>query len=296
MAITDRVMRFSAGFLALALLAGCSTYRGLSGDEDLAATDQEKKDRMALLGQMPWVPLSLSRESFVAAEQRLNKDVRVNMPREEFLKVMKLTPLGEGDNRGMMGDGWLADVSARNSFGGTEIEEYTFGYMESYRLRERFAVVLEKGRVARIVHSRWPESHRPPEPPAALTSASHTLEEENRLIRNFYRSHLQSRAAFERLVPYLRRVRNGWTSADLRLALGGSMYRLTNGYVYFQEGLLWDEGFLEQKDGPLPTVILPFGYRTADGKAHTLVIVRAEGGVVTAVFWRDKSAQGASSP
>ena len=114
------------------------------------------------------------------------------------------------------------------------------------------------------------------------------------MIRDFYRSRLQGRDAFERVLPHLRRIRPGWTSAELRLALGGSMFRLANGYVYFQEGLLWDQGFTEQTDGTVPVVILPFGYRTPDGKVHTQVIVRAEGGVVTAVFWQDRS--GASAP
>ncbi|MBI3025557.1 MAG: hypothetical protein HYY66_07780 [Candidatus Tectomicrobia bacterium] len=293
MAITDRAPKLAAWLLALVFLSGCGAYRGLSGEGSLAE-GREKPDRLALLGQMPWVPLSLSRESFVAAEQRLGKEVRVGMPRADFLSAMKLDPLGEGENQVVMGDGWMADISARNTVGGAEVEEYAFGYMESYRLKERFAVILEKGKVARIVRAGWAEDHSPPEPSAALTASSHTVEAENRMIRDFYRSRLQGREAFERLLPHLRRIRPGWTSVELRLALGGSMFRLANGYVYFQEGLLWDQGFTEQTDGTVPVVILPFGYRTPDGKAHTQVIVRAEGGVVTAVFWQDRS--GASAP
>ncbi|OGL59828.1 MAG: hypothetical protein A3J27_14420 [Candidatus Tectomicrobia bacterium RIFCSPLOWO2_12_FULL_69_37] len=293
MAITDRAPKLAAGFLSLLLLAGCGAYRSLSGDQNLAE-GQQKADRLAMLGQMPWVPLSLSRESFVAAEQRLSRDVKLGMPRADFLKAMKLTPLGEGDSQVVMGDGWMPDISARNTAGGAEIEEYAFGYMESYRLKERFAVVVEKGKVARIVRSGWPEGHSPPGPPAELTASSHTLEEENRMIRDFYRARLQGRDAFERIRPHLRRIRSGWTSAELRLALGGSMFRLSNGYVYFQESLLWDQGFTEQSSGGVSVVILPFGYRTADGRVHTQAIVRAEGGVVSAVFWQD--VPGASVP
>ena len=296
MAITDHAPKLAAGLLALVLLSGCGAYQGLlSGTENLADS-QEKADRFAMLGQMPWVPLSLSRESFIVAEQRLAKDVKVGMPRLDFLKAMKLNPLGEGDNQVVMGDGWIVDVSARNTVGGTEIEEYTFGYMESYRLKERFAVIVEKSKVARIVRSGWPEDHSPPEPPAALTASSHTIDAENKMIGDFYRARLQGRDAFDRILPHLRRVRSGWTSAELRLALGGSLFRLSNGYVFFQEGLLWDQGFTEQAGGNAPVVILPFGYRTPDGKVHTQVIVRAEGGVVTAVFWQDKSGSPAPPP
>jgi len=291
MAITDRTPRIAAGLLALVLLSGCGAYRALRGEENLAE-DPERADRFAMLGQMPWVPLSLSRESFVSAEKRVNESVRVAMPRADFLSAMKLTPLGEGDNQVVMGDGWISDFSARNSVGGAEVEEYAFGYMEAFRLRERFAVILERGRVARVVRSAWPESHNPPAPPAALTSQPRTLEEENRMVGDFYRARLQGREAFERILPHLRRVRAGWTSAELRLALGGSLYRLAHGYVYFQEGLLWDQGFSEQANGAV--LILPFGYRTPDGQAHTQLIVRAENGVVTAVFWNDRPAPGAS--
>lgn len=294
MAINGRVPKLAAGFLALVLLPGCGSLRSMSGDEDLAGTKEEAA-RLSRLRQLPWVPLSLARESFVVAEGRLNREVRAGMPRSEFLKAMKLNPLGEGDNQVVMGDGWFSDVSSKNTIGGVDIEEFVFGYMESYQLRERFAVIIEKDAVARIVRSAWPEGHGPPSLPAALTSTAHTLEAENRMIREFYRARLQSRAAFERLLPHLRRVRAGWTSAELRLALGGSLFRLSNGYVYFQEGLLWDDGFTEQTNGAVPVVILPFGYRTPDGKVNTEVIVRAEGGIVTAVFWQGKSATGAPS-
>ena len=247
-------------------------------------------------GRGAWVPLHLSRESFIAAEKRLNQDVRVGMSRGEFFQAMKLNPLAGGDGEAQLvaGEGWFSDISRRNRVGEVEIEEYSFGYFESYRLKERFAVILEKGAVARIVRSPWPDGYAPPQPPGALTASLVSLEEETRLIQAFYQERLQSRASFEQILPHLRRVRPGWTSAELRLALGGSLYRLSNGLVYFQEGLLWGNGFTETTNGPLPVVILPFGYRTSDGRVHTEVIVRAEGGFVTAVFWQEDARRGSS--
>ena len=115
MATHDAWTKLAAALAALALAAGCGSM--MKGDADLAEKGPEA-GRLALLGQMPWVPLSLSRESFIAAEQRLNKDVQVGMPRVEFLRAMKLSPLGEGDNQVVMGDGWISDFSARNSVGG----------------------------------------------------------------------------------------------------------------------------------------------------------------------------------
>ncbi|MEK6710487.1 MAG: hypothetical protein AABZ64_07905 [Nitrospinota bacterium] len=293
MATHDTWTKLAAALAALALAAGCGSM--MKGDADLAEKGPEA-GRLALLGQMPWVPLSLSRESFIAAEQRLNKDVQVGMPRAEFLRAMKLSPVGEGDNQLVMGDGWLTDISSRNTVGGSEIEEYPFGYMEKYQLKERFAVILEQNRVSRIVRSAWAEGHSGPQPPAELTSKAHPLAGENRMVAQFYRASLQSRSAFEQVLPHLKRIRPGWTSAEVRLALGGSMYRLSNGYVYLQEGLLWDQGFSEQSDGGSQIVILPFGYRSPDGQARTEVIVRAENGVVTAVFWQGQAAPASSSP
>ena len=39
----------------------------------------------------------------------------------------------------------------------------------------------------------------------------------------------------------------------------------------------------------LTVVILPFGYRDASGKPSVQVVVRAEGGIVTAVLWLAES-------
>ena len=101
-----------------------------------------------------------------------------------------------------------------------------------------------------------------------------------------YREKLQSKKSYLKILPQLKKIRIGWTSAEVRLALGGSIYRIPNGYTYFQEGLLWNDGFVRNNSGPLSVVIMPFGYRDEKGRPHKKVVVRAEGGLVTAVFWQ----------
>ncbi|MEE9275704.1 MAG: hypothetical protein V3V62_10390 [bacterium] len=263
------------------LLAGCASP-GPSAKKEKAGLEEEG------LILTDWVPLGLTSEAFAAANKRLRKEVHVGMPRREFLRKMELNPIPGTEWTGRMtsGEGWFSELSRKNMHRGLEMEEFPFGYYQGKRLKERFAVILRNRVVARIVRSPWSESRRPPSPPDALLSSPLPVKEENRLIGEFYRKRLQSRAAYERILPHLKRIRPGWTSADLRLALGGSLYRLSNGLVLFQEGLLWDHGFKERRKGASSTVLLPFGFRGRDGKVNIRVIVQAEDGLVTAVFWQ----------
>ena len=166
------------------------------------------------------------------------------------------------------------------------MEEFSFGYYKGYCLRERFAVILENGVVRRFARSPWSSEDDPPPPPERVFSRSVSVEEEAKLIGDHYRDKLQSQAAYKKILPQLKKIRPGWTSVEMRLALGGSLYQLPNGYLYFQEGLLWDSGFLQKRTGPLPVVIMPFGYRDGEGNLKKRVLLRAEGGLVTAVFWQ----------
>ncbi|MFC1491438.1 hypothetical protein ACFLQ0_02480 [Nitrospinota bacterium] len=269
--------------LAAIILAGC----GLGNKFD-ELKDKKKKSGKIFVAEMPWIPLGLTRESYIEAEKRLSKYVRVGMPRKDFIQLMKLKPvLGpEWSDRVTAGEGWFAELSRRNKYGNLVVEEFSFGYYKGYRLRERFAVILENGVVRRIARSPWTSEDDPPAPPARIFSRSISIEEEARLIRTYYREKLQSQDAYKKVFPQLKKIRPGWTSAEVRLTLGGSLYQLPNGYVYFQEALLWNDGFVRNDSGPLSIVIMPFGYRDDKGKLHKKVIVRSEGGLVTAVFWQ----------
>jgi hypothetical protein len=239
--------------------------------------------------------LGLSEESYLLAERRLSKLVRIGMSRKKFLEAMKLNPsLGpEWAGRITAGEGWFSELSRKNKFGKLDVEEFAFGYYKKNRLHEEFAVIVENGKVARISHSARSLQTSYPKLPLQLFSRSLTLKEETRIIESFYRKKLQTREAFEKLVPQLKRIRAGWTSAELRIALGGGIYRMPNGLAYLQKGLLWDDGFLENGDGANSIVILPFGYRDKSGKVHKKVIVRAESGLVTGVFWQSDALQDA---
>jgi len=276
-----------AGCTGLKMEPGTGANPGGGGRAKAGAKKQ-------LIGRKAWVPLNLSRESFEAAEKRLKLKVRLGMSRTEFFRVMQMNPgfTLEGAEHLTAGEGWFTQLARQNTFGGRSLEEYSFGYFHRFRLKERWAVILEDGAVTRIVASSWPESHGYSNLPDLVVNYRLSLGEETRILKEYYRVRLQTREAFERILPQLRKVRAGWTSAELRLALGGSLYRLQNGLVYLQEGLLWDEGFSQTGNGTSSVAILPFGYRTPDGRAHTSVIVRAEGGVVTAVFWQDGARNG----
>ncbi len=294
-------MKFQMKILTLAaiLLTGCTL-----GDviEDKARvylpseTNKEKgKSEPGLTEPAAWIPLGLSRESYRMAEKRLSGQVQIGMSRKEFLDAMRLNPvLGpEWAGRITAGEGWFSELSRKNKFGKLEVEEFVFGYYKKYRLHERFAVILENGKVDRIFRSGRSGSDGYPNLPSKVFSRSLSLEEETRLVESFYRKKLQAREAYEKIVPQLKRIRAGWTSAELRIALGGGLYRMPNGLVYLQKGLLWDDGFLENGNGTNSVVILPFGYRDKNGKVHKKVIVRAEGGLVTAVFWQSDAMQDA---
>jgi len=262
------------------LLTGCSLGRKSK------SLSTSKKSR-----EVPWTPLGLLRESYLVAEKRLNKFVRVGMPRKKFIEKMKLSPVlgAEWAGRVTAGEGWFAELSRKNQYGALLVEEFSFGYYKRFRLLERFSVVIENSVVRRIARSTWTSEDDPPPPPRSVFSGSLSVEQEMRLISSYYRTKLQTRKAYNKILPKLKKIRIGWTSSELRLALGGSLYRLPNGYMYFQEGFLWNDGFARNKSGPLPVVIMPFGYRDHKGNVHKKVIVRAEGGLVTAVFWQPES-------
>lgn len=294
-------MKLQVKILALAaiLLSGCTLGEVL---EDRARvilpSDQSKQlgEGDPALGEpTTWIPLGLSKESYLLAERRLSKLVQIGMSRKEFLEAMKLNPsLGaEWAGRITAGAGWFSELSRENKFGKLNVEEFAFGYYKKNRLHEEFAVIIENGKVARIFRSPGSLQTRYPNLPLRLFSRSLTLKEETRIIESFYRKKLQTREAFEKLIPQLKRIRAGWTSAELRIALGGGIYRMPNGLAYLQKGLLWDDGFLKNGDGTNSIVILPFGYRDENGKVHKKVIVRAEGGLVTGVFWQSDTLQDA---
>lgn len=288
-------MRFQTkklGFVVLVafLSAGCAMGDVMEGDprENYFAKNKKKKSEPSIMDEAAWIPLGLSRESFRAAEKRLSKSVQIGMSRREFLFAMKLNPAigAEWSNRITAGDGWFSELSMKNQYGGLEIEEFVFGYYDNHRLNERFAVILENGRVTRIIKAPRFGGSGPSKPPSKVFSKSIDIEEETQLIRSHYQKNLQTQAAFEKILPQLKRIRAGWTSAEVRISLGGSLYRMPNGLTYLQEGLLWDDGFIQNGDGASSIVIMPFGYRDEKGKIQKKVVVRAESGVVTAVFWK----------
>lgn len=256
---------------------------------------ERSKSEPGLNEAMAWIPLGLSRESYLVAERRLSNLVKIGMARKEFLDAMRLSPaLGsEWAGRITAGEGWFSELSRKNKFGELEVEEFAFGYYKQHRLHEQFAVILENKKVARIFRSGQSGSDGYPNLPSKIFSQSLSLKEETHLLESFYRKKLQTREAFEKIIPQLKRIRAGWTSAELRIALGGGLYRMPNGLVYLQKGLLWDDGFLKNGSGANSVVILPFGYREKNGKIHKKVIVRAEGGLVTAVFWQANAMQDA---
>ena len=187
------------------------------------------------------------------------------------------------------GEGWYSGLSRRNKYGNHELEEYSFGYFEGRRLKERFAIIVQDSVVQRIALSPRALDHSHSAPSPSLLNTRDTLESETKRVKEFYRNNLQSRESFEGILPRLKRIRPGWKSAEVRLALGGSLYRMANGLVYFQEGLFGDNGFAASDEGLSSVVILPFGYRDASGKANLQVVVRAERGIVTAVLWQAES-------
>ena len=278
--------------LTAIVLSGCSLDEVL---EEKARVTGSNKGEASLGESTAWVPLGLSKESYMMAERRLSSKVQVGMSRKEFLDVMKLNPvLGkEWSNRITSGEGWFSELSKMNKYGRLEVEEFVFGYYKEHQLAERFAVILKNGEVTRIFRSPRSGNYGYPAPPSKIFSRSIDVEEETRLLESFYEKKLQSREDYEKIVPQLKRIRAGWTSAELRIALGGSLYRLPNGLVYVQKGLLWNNGFLKNGKGSESVVILPFGYRDEKGKVHKRVIVRAEGGLVTAVFWQSDALKGA---
>ena len=289
MILTIKGSMFFSVFFMVAL-TGCSALNFSESESDPKATGSVRRS-VSPLADMAWVPLGLSKEAFAAAEVRMQNGVRVGMLRGEFLEKMKLTPLPgvKWADQMASGEGWFSGLSRRNKYGNHELEEYSFGYFEGHRLKERFAIIVQDGVVGRIAHSPKALDRSPSAPLPSLLKNRDTLESETKKIKNFYKTNLQSRMSFERILPSLKRIRPGWTSAEVRLALGGSLYRTANGLVYFQEGLLWDDGFAASDEGSSSVVILPFGYRDASGKASVQVVVRAEGGIVTAVFWQAES-------
>ncbi len=285
--------------LAVILLSGCTLGEVLEDRARVVLPSDKSKQLGANeppLGEATaWVPLGLSKESYLLAERRLTKLVQIGMTRKEFLEAMKLNPaLGpEWAGRVTAGAGWFSELSRKNKFGKLNVEEFAFGYYKKNLLHEEFAVIIENGKVARIFRSAGTRHAGYPNLPSRLFSRSITLKEETRIIESFYRKKLQTQMVFEKLIPQLKRIRAGWTSAELRIALGGGIYRMPNGLVYLQRGLLWDDGFLENGDGTNSVVILPFGYRDKSGKVHKKVIIRAEGGLVTGVFWQSDALQDA---
>jgi hypothetical protein len=283
-----RSMFFLVFFLVA--LTGCSALK-FSGSNSNPKAKGSTRRSVSPLADLAWVPLGLSKEAFAAAEIRMQDGVHVGMLRGEFLERMKLTPLPgvQWADQMTSGEGWFSGLSRRNKYGNHELEEYSFGYFEGRRLKERFAVIVQDGVVGRLAHSPKALDRSFPAPSPSLLKNRETLEGETQKIKEFYRNNLQSRKSFERILPRLKRIRPGWTSAEVRLALGGSLYRMPNGLIYLQEGLLWDDGFAATNEGLSSVVILPFGYRDPSGKAVVQVVVRAEGGIVTAVLWQAES-------
>jgi len=285
--------------LAMILLSGCTLGDVLEERAGVVFPSNKTKqlgEGEPLLGEATsWIPLGLSKESFRMAEKRLTNLVRIGMFRSEFLEAMKLNPvLGpEWAGRITGGAGWFSDLSRKNKLGTLNVEEFVFGYYKKIRLHEEFAVIIENGSVARIFRSAGSRHTSYPNLPSRLSSQSISLKEETQIIGSYYKKKLQDREAFEKLIPQLKRIRAGWTSAELRIALGGGIYRTPNGLVYIQRGLLWDDGFLETGDGVNSVVILPFGFRDKKGGVHKKVIIRAEGGLVTGVFWQSDALRGA---
>ena len=155
--------------LAAVLLTGCSLggkYEGLN--------DAKKLEDNIPLGEIPWIPLGLSRESYLSSEKRLLKFVRVGMPRKNFIQKMKLSPVlgAEWAGRVTAGEGWFAVLSRRNKYGDLVVEEFSFGYYKKYRLLERFSVILENGIVRRIARSTWTSEDDSPPPPPVVFSRS----------------------------------------------------------------------------------------------------------------------------
>lgn len=280
-------------FLAAIILSGCSKGGDIGG-----LIDSKKLGEDSTLGEVPWIPLGLSREAYLIAEKRISKFVKVGMPRKNFVQKMKLNPVlgAEWSDRVTAGEGWFAELSRKNKYGDLEIEEFSFGYYKGHRLAERFAVILENGVVRRIARSPWTSEDDPAPPPFRVFSNGITLNQELELVSSHYRQKLQSKSAYEKILPYLKKIQVGWTSAEVRLALGGSLYRLPNGYMYFQESLLWNDGFAHHDTGPLSVVVMPFGYRDDKGKVRKKVIVRAEGGLVTAVYWQPDAPKKRKAP
>ena len=274
----------------LVALTGCSALIFSKSTSNPKAKGPAKRS-VSPLADLAWIPLGLSKEAFAAAEIRMQNGVHVGMLRGEFLEKMKLTPLPgvQWADQMTSGEGWFSGLSRRNKYGNHELEEYSFGYFEGRRLKERFAIIVQDNVVRRIAHSPKALDHSHSAPSPSLLKTRDTLESETKKIKEFYRNNLQSRKSFERILPRLKRIRPGWTSAEVRLALGGSLYRMTNGLIYFQEGLLWDDGFAASDEGLSSVVILPFGYRDASGKANVQVVVRAERGIVIAVLWQAES-------
>lgn len=276
---------------SLAALAGCSSLN-ISKSRTNSKAEGSVKRYVSPLADLAWIPLGLSKEAFSAAEVRLQEGVRIGMLRGEFLERMKLTPLPgvKWADQMTSGEGWFSSLSRRNKYGSHYLEEYSFGYFEGRRMKERFAVIVQNGVVQRIALSPKALDHSRSAPSPDLLKTRDSLERETQKIKEFYRKNLQSRASFERILPRLKRIRPGWTSSEVRLALGGSLYRMANGLVYFQEGLLWGDGFAAGQEGSTSEVILPFGFRdSSSGKAFVQVIVRADGGIVTAVLWQAES-------
>jgi hypothetical protein len=270
-------------YLVALILSGCSiggNFGEMRGSNKLSGD--------LTIGEVPWIPLGLSRDAYLMAEKRLSRFVKVGMPRKNFVQKMKLTPIlgAEWSDRMTAGEGWFAELSRRNKYGDLEVEEFSFGYYKGHRLAERFAVILENGVVRRVARSPWTSEDDPAPPPFQVFSKAISPNQEQGLISSHYRQKLQSKSAYEKILPHLKKIQVGWTSAEVRLSLGGSLYRLPSGYMYFQESLLWNDGFIYQDTGPLSVVIMPFGYRDDKGRIRKKVIVRAEGGLVTAVYWQ----------
>ncbi|MBT3819779.1 MAG: hypothetical protein HOG04_00140 [Nitrospinaceae bacterium] len=275
------------------ILSGCSM-----GEDIGQFTGSNKLGGDITIGDMPWIPLGLSRDAYLVAEKRMSRFVKVGMPRKNFVQKMKLNPVmgAEWSDRVTSGEGWFTELSRRNKYGDLEVEEFSFGYYKGHRLAERFAVILENGVVRRVARSPWTSEDDPAPPPFKVFSNGNTLNQELKLVSSHYRGKLQSKRAYEKILPYLKKIRVGWTSAEVRLSLGGSLYRLPNGYMYFQESLLWNDGFTLNDTGPLSVVIMPFGYRDDKGRLRKKVIVRAEGGLVTAVYWQPDAPKRKKAP
>lgn len=270
------------------LIAGCSPLRLKKSGGTLFGGERFAEENESLTERLSWVPLGLSKDSYEAALSRVKKYVKVGMTRKDFLEKMSLLPLDglEWNDRITAGEGWFSELSRSNRVGDVKYEEFSFGYFEKTRLSERFAVVLKNNRVIRISHSPWRRGRNAISLPAYLMESSKDAKEEDKKIATFYQKKLLTLAAFRKVLPHLKRIRPGWTGAEVRLALGGSLYRFPSGLVYFQRGLLWNHGFRVIGTGPDAVVIMPFGYLDEKKKVHTRVVIRVEGGVVTSLFWR----------